>query len=77
MGLADAPMLASQTEGTVFVIEANGTRLGQARTALERLRAGQAHLVGVVLTKFDARRSSYGYGYEYGYGYGRAAETPA
>jgi succinoglycan biosynthesis transport protein ExoP len=72
MGLADAPLLASRTEGTVFVIEANETKLGQARMAIARLLAANAHMLGAVVTKFEARRTAYGY--EYGYGYGRSAE---
>ncbi|MBX3560579.1 MAG: polysaccharide biosynthesis tyrosine autokinase [Sphingomonas sp.] len=72
MGLADAPLLASRTEGTVFVIEANETKLGQARVAIARLLAANAHMLGAVVTKFEARRTAYGY--EYGYGYGRNAE---
>jgi hypothetical protein len=28
-----------------------------------------AHLLGIVLTKFDAKQSNYGYGYDYGYNY--------
>ncbi|MDQ8757235.1 polysaccharide biosynthesis tyrosine autokinase [Sphingosinicella sp. LHD-64] len=77
MGLADAPLLASQSEGTVFVVESNNTKLGQAKLAISRLSAAQAHLVGAVLTKFDTKRAAYGYGYDYGYGYGRSAEASA
>jgi capsular exopolysaccharide synthesis family protein len=76
MGLADAPLLASKTEGTVFVVESHTTKIGQARLAINRLVAANAHILGAVLTKFEMKRASYGYGYgyEYGYGYGRGAE---
>lgn len=70
LGLADAPSIASATEATIFVHEAKGVKVRIARRAIERLRQSRAHLVGVVLTKFDARRAHFGYGYEYGYGYG-------
>lgn len=70
MGLADAPLIASRVEGTLFVIESGRTHREMARVSLGRLRAANAALLGIVLTKFDARRSSYGYGYEYGYEYG-------
>jgi capsular exopolysaccharide synthesis family protein len=70
MGLADAPLVASHVDATVFVIEFRGTKRSVARVALERLRAANANLVGAVLTKFDVRRAHYGYGYDYGYGYG-------
>ena len=70
MGLADAPLLASVVEAVIFVVEANGTQKGMAQVAIGRLRDANAMIIGVVLTKFDARRAFYGYGYDYGYGYG-------
>lgn len=73
MGLADAPVLGSQMEGAIFVVESHGTRAAMARVSVARLAAAQVHVIGSVLTKFDAKRAHYGYGYDYGYGYG---ETP-
>lgn len=73
MGLADAPLIASQIEGTLFVIESHGTKKSMARVAIARLRAVNATVLGVVLTKFDEKRARYTYGYNYGaagYGYG-------
>jgi succinoglycan biosynthesis transport protein ExoP len=69
LGLADAPTLAAAVAGTIFVIESRGTRRGLARTAIQRLRVGNARLLGGVLTKFDAKRASYGYGSDYAYAY--------
>lgn len=69
MGLADAPLIASQVEGVVYAVESHGIRSSMVRTALSRLVSANAHVIGGVLTKFEARRASYGY--EYGYGYGR------
>lgn len=69
MGLADAPLIASRVEGVVYAVESHGIRFSLVKTALSRLRAANAHIVGGVLTKFEVRRSQYGY--EYGYGYGR------
>lgn len=79
MGLADAPLLTSRVEGTVYVIESHGTRTSMARLALGRLRGANARLLGGVLTKFESKRAHYGYGYDYGYGYGNgdAAQSPA
>ena len=70
MGLADAPLIASATEGAVFVVEAHGKKARLVRQAIGRLRKGRARLLGTILCKFDARQGSYGYGHEYGYGYG-------
>lgn len=71
MGLADAPLIASRVEGVVFAVESHGIRSSLVRTALSRLQVAHAHVIGAVLTKFEARKSHYGYGYEYGYSYGR------
>lgn len=70
MGLADSPILANQAAGTLLVVEAGGTRSGMARAALKRLQAARARMLGVLLSKFQARRAGQGYGYGYGdYGY--------
>lgn len=68
LGLADAPMLASSTEGTLMVIEAGAIRRAAALNAVNRLRASDARLMGAILTKFNALKVGYGYGYGYGYG---------
>ena len=69
MGLADGPLLASVVSGTMIVIEAGGTGRNLARVAVRRLNVGAPRILGVLLTKFDAKKSSYGYGYGYGYAY--------
>jgi polysaccharide biosynthesis transport protein len=69
MGLADAPLLASMVEGAMLVVEAGGTGRRLARVAIRRLSVGNARLLGVLLTKFDARKANYGSGYGYGYAY--------
>lgn len=70
MGLADAPLIASKVEGTVYAVESHGIRTSLVRVALGRLASANARIVGIVLTKFEAKRAHYGYGYDYGYGYG-------
>lgn len=77
MGLADAPLLASVAAGTILVIAAGSTRRGLARAALKRLHLSHAKLLGAVLTKFNARRTSYGYGYGYGSAYAYAYDYGA
>lgn len=72
LGLADAPLIASRAEGTVYVVESHGTRTSVVRTALGRLASANAHIVGGILTKFESRRAHLGYdGYDYGYSYGQ------
>jgi capsular exopolysaccharide synthesis family protein len=74
LGFADAPLLASAVAGTLFVLESRGTRRGQARGALRRLKLGHARLLGVALTKFNAKKTTYG-GYDYAYDYHYGAPT--
>ncbi len=71
MGLADAPLIASQVEGVVYAVESHGIRSSLVRTALGRLTNANARIFGGVLTKFQASKSHYGYGYDYGYDYGK------
>lgn len=75
MGLADAPLIASSVEGVVYAVESHGIRSTLVKTALARLRAANARILGGVLTKFEASKSHGGYGYEYGYSYGRERAT--
>lgn len=71
MGLADAPLIGSRVEGVIYAVESHGIRSTLVKTALGRLLAANAHIVGGILTKFEARKAHLGYGYDYGYGYGR------
>ena len=75
LGFADAPLLAANVGGTLFVLESRGTRRGQARGALKRLRVGRARLLGAVLTKFNTKATVYG-GYDYAYDYNYGGDSP-
>ncbi len=68
LGLADSPLLATQCEGTLMVIEAGVNRRAAALNSVNRLRSVGAHMLGGILTKFSSTKSGYGYGYGYGYG---------
>lgn len=75
MGLADAPLIGGRVEGVIFAVESHGIRSSLVRTALGRLFSANAHVVGAVLTKFEASKAHLGYGYDYGYGYGRNTDA--
>ena len=78
LGFADAPLLASAVGGTVFVLEAKGTRRAQAKGALRRLAVGNGHILGAVLSKFNTKTVQYGgydYAYDYHYGPGSSASS--
>ena len=79
LGFADAPILASAVEGTIFILASRGVRRAQARGAIRRLSLGQGRLLGGVLTKFDTKATEYGgYDYAYDYHYGETqAAAPA
>jgi capsular exopolysaccharide synthesis family protein len=66
LGIADAPILANAAAGTLLVVEAGKTRIHIAQTALKRLLAARARIIGAVLSKYS---HNHGYGYGYGYGY--------
>ncbi|GMU43064.1 MAG: polysaccharide biosynthesis tyrosine autokinase [Xanthomonadales bacterium PRO6] len=68
MGLADSPILANLSAGTLLVVESGSTRVATAKEALKRLIGARAHVVGALITKFDARNAGYGYGYGGDYG---------
>jgi capsular exopolysaccharide synthesis family protein len=65
LGIADAPILANATAGTLLVVEAGKTRIQTAQMAVKRLTLARARIIGAVLSKYA---QSHGYGYGYGYG---------
>jgi capsular exopolysaccharide synthesis family protein len=69
LGIADAIILSSEVEATVFVIEAGRNSIRGAVNALARLRRGNGNLAGALLTKYDPGRLGYGYGHDYAYEY--------
>jgi capsular exopolysaccharide synthesis family protein len=70
LGLADAPRLAAAADGTLFVMEAHRASKETGRIALRRLVTAGANIIGLVLTKFDAKKAGGDYGYAYTYEYG-------
>lgn len=65
MGLADSPILSNLASGTVLVVESGVTRVAMAKATVKRLATARSHLLGAVLTKFDAKVAGYGYGGDY------------
>ncbi len=54
----------------MFVTQAETPEeIATAKAALKRLIGARAHIVGTLLTKYDARVAGYGYGSDYGYHY--------
>ena len=67
--VADGPLLASQSDGTIVIVDGFGTRSASLRAALDALRNAQANVLGVVINKLKRPRFGYGYGYPYYYNY--------
>lgn len=74
LGLADAPLIASQVDGVAYCIEAHGIKSSLVKASLARLNVSDIRIFGCILTKFEASKAHHGNGYEYGYSYG--SETP-
>ena len=69
LGLADAQLLSSAASATVFVVAAGSAKINALRGSLKRLQLSRANVIGAVLTKYDAKKVSYGYGYGDGHQY--------
>ena len=67
LGLADAPLLASQMDGTIFVMEANNVQFSQVRASIKRLQNSGGRPIGAILTKYKALTAGESYSYQYGY----------
>lgn len=74
LGLADAPLVSQTVEAVLFVAEAGRVSARGLNSALERMAASSAPVVGAILTKLDQKSSLYGYGYSYSYDYSSSEE---
>ena len=77
--VSDAVVLATQVDGTVFVLKAGNTSRDHARRSLRALLDVKARVFGAILNDLDLEDRRYGgyYYYErYGY-YGERKESPA
>lgn len=68
LGLSDAVILASHSDGVLFVIDGAGFHRGAVKSALRRLALINANLLGVVLNRFEPRAGDNEYAY-YAYNY--------
>lgn len=67
--VADASILASRTDGVLFVIHPGRTPVDAALTTLEQMRRAGANIVGLVLNRIPRSRPNYYGGYRYYSGY--------
>ena len=64
--VTDAAVLAGRVDGVVLVVRSGTTKLAAYNHAVEQLRRGNAHLLGVVINDIPRRGTSYGYYQGYG-----------
>ena len=69
LGLADAPIIASLTSGTIFVLETNRATSQQIRSAIRRLEDSNGLILGVIMVRGSDAQSEDDYGYSYHYSY--------
>ena len=72
--VTDAAILASITDGTLFVVDAGRTRRGAVRSGREALAKADARTLGVALNRLPEHSSGGYYYYDYYGGYGAEAE---
>lgn len=65
IGLADAPILARMTDATLLVVSTRQVSRSSARSAIARLQAVGANVVGATMSKFTVDRFDYKYSYKY------------
>lgn len=69
--VADASILASRTDGVLFVIHPGRTPIDAALTTLEQMRRAGANILGLVLNRIPRSRPNYYGGYRYYSGYAK------
>jgi capsular exopolysaccharide synthesis family protein len=65
LGLSDARLIASQTDGVVLVIRLDKTRKDHVYSALDSLNIADINVLGVVVNDVKKNSSGYDYGYNY------------
>ena len=68
MGLADAPVLASNCDASLLVVEGASTRTPSVKATLDRLLVSGIKVLGIVITKYTQQTKGYYNYYQYSYG---------
>ena len=61
MAVTDASLIANEVSGVVFVIGADATTRGAAKTALDELQHGRNNVLGAILNRVDLKGNPYYY----------------
>lgn len=65
IGLSDAPILSRIAQATLLLVSTNHVSRKSAKSALKRLRAAGANIIGASMTKFTTGSFDYNYAYKY------------
>ncbi len=78
LAVADPVIVAGEVDGVLLVVRAGDTPRQSVAAGLEKLRSGQARVLGAVLNNLDlVGRDAYAYRYGYRYGYDVSGEGQA
>tara|TARA_R100001198_G_scaffold97042_1_gene91572 strand:+ start:6100 stop:8259 length:2160 start_codon:yes stop_codon:yes gene_type:complete len=70
LGLADAVELANVSDRTILLVRSGENPPARIRASVQRINLAQGKIAGIILSRFDARKSGYGTNYDYEYRYG-------
>ncbi len=59
LGLSDALLIAAHSKAGIYIMESGEWRAAQARSMISKLGQNAPKVLGIVLTKFDARKQGY------------------
>jgi len=68
LAVTDSVVLSRTADATFVVVSADRTELAALHTTRDTLEAVGSGVSGVILNRFDEKKSAYQYGYGYGYG---------
>ncbi len=67
LNMADATIVASNSDGVIFVLRHGSTRMGAVQRAIRQFQQTGIKVHGVLLNRFDMKRVGYGYYNYYNY----------
>lgn len=73
LGLADAPTIGGSCHATLYIVEFDSIRRGHVRAAMNRLIAGGAKPLGIIISKYQAKQGEF-IDADY-YSYGRESQS--
>lgn len=79
--VTDAAVIGNLVDGALFVVRSNYAATDAIKSATQQLQSAGVKILGVILTRYNIKKSlkhsNYGYGYysNYGYSYGTPPQT--